>query len=137
MDEAPRRPLGVTFLALVYIVLGSQSLALGLYLLTLTPGTAPGGIAAVLARTPGIVQYQGWLLLLCSVPFMANGVLLLRGWWRARWATVALTPLHVLGLPFGLGGLLFALLANLYLFGSGRARAWFDHLRGRPVAQPS
>lgn len=125
-------------LGLFYIVLGSQAVALGAYLLSLTPGSSPSpALAALVAQDPGIVRWQGSVLLLSALPFFANGVALLRARWWARWSTLLLTPLHVLALPFGFGGLLYAVVANLYLFGSGRARAYFEGLRQRPVAQPS
>lgn len=133
--EPPRRPLGVTILALFYIVLGSHALMFGAYLAALQPGAAPTvPLESLLAADAGLVRTYGLALLGISVPFFAVGVALLRRRAWARWAALAVTPLHIAGPPFLLGGVLFAALANAYLFGSERAHGWL--LAPRPATLP-
>jgi hypothetical protein len=119
--DRPRRPAGVTIVALFYIVLGAHSLAIGLYLAG-GPGIALP-FPQLLAAYPNFVRDYGLALLAMSVPFFVDGVALLRRRWWARWLTLAIAPLHLVGPPFLLGGMLFALAVNAYLFGSGAAQA--------------
>lgn len=131
--ERARRPLGVTLLALFYIVLGSHALMFGAYLATLTAQTAPTvAFQDFLARDAGATRLYGLALLAIAAPFFANGVALLKGKWWARWTTLAVAPLHIVGPPFLLGGVVFAAAANLYVFGSGAADGF---LRRAPVPQ--
>lgn len=139
-DQAPprpRRPLGVTVVALFYIVLGSHALMFGAYLATLTPASAPTvPFAALLARDPGLVRAYGLALAGIAVPFFVDGAALYRQRWWARWLTPGLAPLHIVGPPFLLGGIVFALLVNVYLFGSGAAQAWLARPSPGLASQP-
>lgn len=139
-DPPPRprslRPAGVTVLAVFYIVLGSHALLFGGWLATLAPADAPSAaFAQFLARDPSFTRLYGLALLGIAVPFFATGVGLLRARTWARRAVLGMVALHVVGPPFLLGGVLFAALANVYLFGSPRAAAFFEHVTaGAPGA---
>jgi hypothetical protein len=132
----PRRPFGLTVLSLCYIVLGSHALMFGAYLASLTPATAPTlDLAAFAARDPGFVRLYGLGLLGIALPFFANGLALFRGKPWARWTTLLIAPLHIVGPPFLLGGVLFAALANLYVFGAGTAWAFLSRPRAVPLPE--
>ncbi|HEV8360238.1 MAG TPA: hypothetical protein VGR28_07285 [Candidatus Thermoplasmatota archaeon] len=125
-----RRPLGLTLLGIVYIVLGAHALLFGAWLATLTPDTAPSvGLAGFLERDPGFTRWYGLALVAIAAPFEANGLGLLKGARWSRWATLAMVPLHIVGPPFLLGGVLWAALANAYLFGSDRAQRFLQEAR--------
>lgn len=127
----------MSVVAVFYVVLGSHALLFGGWLLALTPSAAPSlPFAELLLREPGLVRAYGAALLATAVPFFATGVALLRGRWWARWSTAACAPLHIVGPPFLLGGVVFALAVNLYLFGSAGVRSYFEALRPRPAPQP-
>lgn len=117
-----RRPLGVTVVALFYIVLGSHALMFGAYLAALAPADAPGAaLAGLVARDPGFVRAYGAFLVAAAAVFFVEGVALVQGRWWARWLPLALVPLHIVGPPFQVGGVIFAALVNVYLFGSAGA----------------
>lgn len=137
LEPRPRRPLGVTVLALFYIVLGSHAFMFGAYLAALSPAEAPSApVAGLLASDPGFVRAYGVALAGMALCFFAEGVGLLRGRWWARWVPLALVPLHIAGPPFLLGGVLFAALVNLYLFGSAAAEAHLARAPRAAAAQP-
>jgi hypothetical protein len=120
------RPVGVGLLGLVYIVLGSHALMFGAFFLVLTPQAAPtAGLAGFVAADPGFVRAYGAALACVAAAFFANGVGLWRGRRWARWSTLGIAWLHLLAPPSPYGGLVFAVLANVYLFGSLAARAHF------------
>lgn len=131
------RPLGVTVLALFYVVLGSHALMFGVYLAALSPAGAPGAsLAGLLASDPGLVRAYGLALVATAAAFFAEGVGLLRRRWWARGLPLALVPLHIAGPPFLLGGVVFAALANLYLFGSADAERHLARRAPGAASQP-
>jgi hypothetical protein len=115
-------PVGVRLAGLVYIVLGGVTLMVGAYVL------AAGGAGDVGA-------WYGAGLCAASLLWFANGAALHRGPPWARWTTLGLAWLHLLTPPFLLGGLLLALVLNVYLFGSPRAHAWFTSAAPAPASQ--
>lgn len=128
-EEAPRaargdrRPLGVTVAALFYIVLGSHALMVGAYLLGLSPAEASPALGGLVRDDPGFVRSYALALLGIALAFFVLGVGLFRRWAWVPWAVLLAVPLHVVGPPFQMGGVLFAALVNVYLFGTG-AYAW-------------
>lgn len=131
----PRRPLGVTVLALFYIVLGSHALMFGAWLAALAPADAPSAtLAGLVTNDPGFVRTYGLALVGMALAFFAEGIGLIRGARWARWLPLALVPLHIAGPPFLLGGVVFAALANVYLFGSAQAEAHLTRRPGRGAA---
>lgn len=119
-------PLGVRLLGLVYITLGGVTLMVGAYVLTAGAGLAPFG---------DVGRWFGAGLAAASLVYFAAGAGLHRGRPWARWLILGVAWLHLLTPPFLLGGLLLALAANVYLFGSGAAHAWFARAGGAAISQ--
>ncbi|MCA1814750.1 MAG: hypothetical protein LC624_12535 [Halobacteriales archaeon] len=125
MDELP--PAGVRLLGLVYIVLGGVTLMVAAFVLTAGPGATPFGGDIAVPYGAGLAA--------AALAYFVLGAALHRGKRWARWGVLGLAWLHLVTPPFLLGGLLLALAANVYLFGSARAHAWFRGAAAPAVSQ--